>query len=280
MTSSPHGLFVADIAYGDIDGNGAPEVLVSRIPAASATELQNYVSKLQAQESSADDRVYWMADNADFGGDFEDDMYSLSGLLPAAVSQGQASLQTMGLDDARTALFGELQAGVGLVNYMGHGSVLRLAEEGWLTDGDVASLGNAGHYPVLTALTCVVNRYGLPGNDSLGEQLTLASTSGMSAVFAPSGLSLHDGGKLLNKAFIRAVYGAGKTVLGDAILHAMAEYAAAGQRPYMLGIYNLLGDPAIEMNVPATDSSMLADPLYQEPPVYQAPPPNGEPPVR
>jgi hypothetical protein len=280
MVSSPHGLFASDMGYGDIDGDGAPEVLVSRIPVATATELQDYVNKLETQENSIDDRVYWMADNSDFGGDFEDDMYALSALLPAAVSQGQGSLQTTTIVDARAALFSELQAGVGLVDYMGHGSVLSLAAEKWLTDGDVAELGNAGHYPVLAALTCVVNRYGLPGYDSLGEQLVLAPASGMSAVFAPSGLSLHDGGKLLNKAFIRAVYGAGKTVLGDAILHAMAEYAGAGQRPYMLGIYNLLGDPAIEMTVPATDPSLLAEPLYQEPPVYQEPPPDGVPPAR
>jgi len=280
MVSSPHGLFVSDMGYGDIDGDGAPEVLVSRIPVATATELQDYVNKLETQENSTDDRVYWMADNSDFGGDFEDDMYALSALLPAAVSQGQGSLQTTTIDDARAALFSELQAGVGLVDYMGHGSVLSLAAEKWLTVGDVAELGNAGHYPVLAALTCVVNRYGLPGYDSLGEQLVLAPASGMSAVFAPSGLSLHDGGKLLNKAFIRAVYGAGKTVLGDAILHAMAEYAGVGQRPYMLGIYNLLGDPAIEMTVPATDPSLLAEPLYQEPPVYQEPPPDGVPPAR
>jgi hypothetical protein len=280
MALTPQGLFVADIGYGDTNGDGAPEVLVSRIPVANAAELHDYVLKMQAQEASADERVYWMADNSDFGGDFEDDMYALSALLPGSISQGQGSLQTTGIDDARSELFTELQSGVGLLNYMGHGSVLSLAEERWLTNGDVPGLGNAGHYPVLSALTCVVNRYGLPGYDSLGEQLTLAPTSGMSAVFAPSGMSLHDGGKLLNKALVRAIYGAGKTVLGDAILYAMAEYAAAGQRPYMLGIYNLLGDPAIEMTVPATDPSMLDEPLYQEPPVYQAPPPSGVPPVR
>ena len=278
MAPSPHGLFVADIAYGDLNGDGAPEILVSRIPVSSAAEAQDYVSKLQAQEASADDRVYWMADDSDFGGDFEEDMYALSALLPEGISQGQDSLQATAVDDARAALVMELQSGLGLVDYMGHGSVLRLANEGWLRDSDVAGLGNTGHYPVLSALTCVVNRYGLPGYDSLGEQLVLSPTTGMSAVFAPSGLSLHDGGKLLNKAFIRAVYGAGKTVLGDAILHAMAEYAEAGQRPYMLGIYNLLGDPAIEMTVPVTDPAMLDQPLYQEPPVIQGPPPSGEPP--
>lgn len=278
MAPSPHGLFVADIAYGDLNGDGAPEILVSRIPVSSATEARDYVSKLEAQENSSDSRVYWMADNADFGGDFEDDMYALSALLPAGISQGQGSLQTTAVDDARAALFAELQSGLGLVDYMGHGSVLSLAAEKWLSGSDVPSLGNTGHYPVLSALTCVINRYGLPGYDSLGEQLVVSPTTGMSAVFAPSGLSLHDGGKLLNKAFIRAVYGAGKTVLGDAILHAMAEYGETGQRPYMLGIYNLLGDPAIEMAVPATDPSMLDQPLYQEPPVYPGPPPSGEPP--
>ncbi len=280
MAPSPHGLFVADIAYGDLNGDGAPEILVSRIPVSSATEAQDYVSKLEAQESSLDSRVYWMSDNGDFGGDFEDDMYALSALLPAGVSQGQDSLQSTAVDDARAALFAELQSGLGLVDYMGHGSVLRLADEEWLSGSDVPGLGNTGHYPVLSALTCVVNRYGLPGYDSLGEQLVVSPTTGMSAVFAPSGLSLHDGGKLLNKAFIRAVYGAGKAVLGDAIQYALNEYAAAGQRPYMLSIYNLLGDPAIEMTVPATDPSMLDQPLYEEPPVYPGPPPSGEPPVR
>ena len=117
----------------------------------------------------------------------------------------------------------------------------------------IAGLDNAGRYPVLLALTCVVNRYELTNMDSLGEQLVLSSETGAIAVLAPSGLSLNAGAQTLNQFLVRAIYGHGDVILGDAIRRALGEYIDSGQYPYMASIYNLVGDPVVQLDITQTN---------------------------
>ena len=64
----------------------------------------------------------------------------------------------------------------------------RFATSGLLTTSDTSLLSNAVT-PVVTALTCTVNRHEYPGLPSLGEELVMNADGGAIAVWAPSGLS-------------------------------------------------------------------------------------------
>jgi hypothetical protein len=116
-----------------------------------------------------------------------------------------------------------------------------------LMSSDMDSLVNGDKLPVVTAMTCVAGRFAIPGYDSLSELLVLRQGGGAIATWAPTGLSLNDLAVILDKGFFRAVFEDGEKILGDAVFDALIEYARAGKEPFMLDIYNLLGDPALEM---------------------------------
>jgi hypothetical protein len=84
----------------------------------------------------------------------------------------------------------------------------------------------------------------VPGYDCLGEMLTVSS-NGAIAVWSPSGLSLNDSAQTLCEGFYTAVFQDGEGVLGDAMLKALRNYEGSHRTPYMLNIYNLLGDPGL-----------------------------------
>ena len=100
---------------------------------------------------------------------------------------------------------------------------------------------------MVAGLTCAVNRFEIPGFVSLGETLVLEPNGGAVAVWAPSGLSYNQEAMILNKAFFQAVFQSGEVVLGEAVLKALEVYGEEGQFPFMLDIYNILGDPAVRM---------------------------------
>jgi hypothetical protein len=98
---------------------------------------------------------------------------------------------------------------------------------------------------VVTAMTCTINRFALPGIPSLGE-LLVKSAGGAAAVWGPSGLSTNGEAVLLAERF----YHSGDARLGDRILRAIAEFRALGGNLDLPRIYDLLGDPALRLQTP------------------------------
>ena len=67
------------------------------------------------------------------------------------------------------------------------------------------------------------------------------------AVWAPSGMSENElAGPLAEGFYAASVSGRGARI-GDAVRTARLAYKASGLAPYMLAIYNLLGDPAMRL---------------------------------
>jgi hypothetical protein len=98
--------------------------------------------------------------------------------------------------------------------------------------------------PILASLTCTVGRFEIPGWASLGESLVTQPGGGTVATWAPSGLSYNEQAMILNRAFVEALYDDETTYLGEAVQRALETFAGEGELPFMLSIYNLLGDPA------------------------------------
>ncbi|WP_456404496.1 C25 family cysteine peptidase, partial [Thiolapillus sp.] len=141
FVGTPDGLFAADNLYGAMR-DGAPRVAVGRIPVRDNAALLEYVDKLQAWESAltSDKTVQLVADNADPGaGDFPVDSNSLKPEVPPALlAATDVYLNPADSAQAHDDLLAALNEGRGLVNYLGHGGMDRLAEEGILTTADVA----------------------------------------------------------------------------------------------------------------------------------------------
>ncbi len=248
MTATPYGLYACDGCFADFLGNGMPQLAVSRIPAGNAAQLQAYVNKLASyEELQASDRtreVLMLADARDpLAGDFPKDSDGVASLVPPDVSIKKIYLSTTDPDPARQLTIETMNAGLFWVNYIGHGGMDRLADAGLLASGDEAVLNNTNLLPVLSAITCAVNRFEIPGMRSLGEELVLDTDGGAIAVWAPTGLSINTFAVQINKSLFNEVFEKRRQLLGDAVRQALA--ANSKIPPFMLRIYNLLGDGAL-----------------------------------
>jgi hypothetical protein len=255
MVQSPGGLFASDNRLADVAGeDGVPEMAIGRIPVSTAAELDAYVDKVIAYENGdgspgADwvNRAVLLADAPDRGADFSAVSERLAGLLPSGYDSERIYLSQTPFPQARSQLFQALAQGASLISYVGHGGLDRLTAEGLLASADVPGLSNRDHLPVLTALTCTVNRFGVPGVPPLGEVLVKSPNGGAAAVWAPSGLSIHGEAGLLAERFYRRLSNPSPDRLGDLIIQSLQEFKSLGGDFSMLEIYNLLGDPAFRL---------------------------------
>ncbi|MBW1897013.1 MAG: hypothetical protein JRI47_08130, partial [Deltaproteobacteria bacterium] len=253
MVSTPHGLFASDNRFVDVEGeDGVPEMAIGRLPVFTEDELHDVVDKIIAYEYAVGEwtrRVLMLADNPDGGGDFPSDSNDVAVLLhEMGYAPEKIYLSELPIGEARQRLLDGIEGGAGFLNYIGHAGVDRLADEGLLLSSDVSSLANTDRFPIVTAMTCVVGQFAIPGYDSLSERLVITNDAGAVAVWSPTGMSINADARILDEEFFRAAPLGYGTTLGQAVLEALEAYSIRGSNRYMLDIYNVLGDPALEIN--------------------------------
>jgi len=247
-----HGLAAADNRFACVAGDdNVPDLAVGRLPAATAAELQAMVDKIIAYEAQPDGawsrRALVVADNPDPAGDFPADSETVAAELPPWLRLRRISLAEQTALEAREALVSGIATGAGLVNYLGHGGVDRLAAEGVLRLDDIPSLANGARLPLVLAFTCAAGECTIPGYPGLGEALLARPAGGAIAVYAPAGLSDNTAAVELNAA-LAAELGRGHAMLGDAIRAALAAWEPADPAAgYHRDLYILLGDPALRL---------------------------------
>ncbi len=250
MIRTPNGLFPSDNLVGDVDGDGLPEMTVGRIPVVLAAELDAYTAKIAAYEAAGgaawNGNALFLADATDRAANFAADSAAVAAQLPAGYAVTLTDLTSTPLAAARSQLLAGFGNGLAFIDYLGHGAQDRLSAGGLLTNDDVAGLTNGARLPVLTAMTCTINRFAVPGAPSLGELLVNSAAGGAGAVWGPSGLSAHGDARLLATRF----YHSTDARLGDRLLRAIAEYRTLGGDPALPPVYVLLGDPALRLKAP------------------------------
>jgi hypothetical protein len=249
MIATAYGLFASDNAFTDIFGTGIPDAAIGRLPVGTNADLHNLVQKIEAYEAATPDtwssRAVLVADSSQ---NFANDSSVILGALPPLHQGERIDLDTPPPAGARPTLLADLQSGVGLVNYVGHGGLNQLSSSGLLLASDAAGLTNGPRQPILTALTCTINRFEIPGFLSLGSAFVVQPSGAAAAVWAPSGVSISDAAKLLGQQFYLELgrgQGTSPQRLGDVIQRTLRDFAAAGGNPDVLRIYELLGDPAL-----------------------------------
>lgn len=251
LVSTPWGLFASDNWFVDFDDDQVPEIPIGRLPAKSAVELTVMVDKIIAYEAVEEGvwqkKVLMLADDRDTGGNFAGASDSLAHRVPEGYSIDKAYLGEGSTADVRGVLMRSLNNGAAFMSYFGHSGLDRMANEGLLTVGDVATLSNGGKLPVLTSMSCMMGRFAIPGYDSLAEELILKDGGGCIAVWTPVGMSYNTLSRVLAEKFYEAVFDGGEGVLGDAMLVSMRGYAAQNIELGPLSSYGLLGDPALRM---------------------------------
>ncbi len=246
MAGSPYGLFASDVRLADLAGDdGVPELAIGRLPVLTAQELRDYAAKIERHESAPADawqgRALMVADNPDAGGAFPTDSDEVAAVLSPGLVQ-RVYLTTTTPAAGRLAIRDAINGGVGIVNYIGHGGLDRLADENLWSSANVASLANADRLPVFLALTCIAGNFATPGYPSLAEAMALEKDGGVFAAWAPTGLSENALAVQLDKSFFRAAFVEKEKRVGDVVVRALAELRGLSAVP-MRYMYNLLGEP-------------------------------------
>ncbi len=249
MIQGEGGLFPSDNRFADIDGDSVPDMAIGRIPVVTPSELNAYVDKIVAYEASGTPawaaNALMLADYTDGGADFAADSDQLASRLPPGSVAKPVYLSTTPLAQARTELLQGIEDGAAWLNFLGHGGLDRLSSDGLLASADVAGLTNGPRLPVVTAMTCTINRFAVPGVPSLGELLAKRANGGAAAVWGPSGLSYHGEARQLAEIFYRLGSAPADQRLGDIVVRSLDEFGGLGGDSRMLDIYNLLGDPSL-----------------------------------
>lgn len=248
LTATPYGLAAADNLLADIDGDGLADFALGRLPVQTESAFDAYIDKLIAFEQATEpwiDEAMMLADNPDVAGDFTAQSEQAAEHLPAAMAVREIYLEEQNVSAARAEMFASWGAGQRIVNYIGHGGIDVLADEALLTGADMPALEGTGRAAVVSALTCVVGRFELPGWDALSESLLAAENGGAVTVWSPTSPSFSGSALDLNELYFDALSVPG-TRVGDAVLSAL-EQSDPSTQDFLLVTYTLLGDPAVQV---------------------------------
>ncbi|MBZ0222004.1 MAG: hypothetical protein IT467_08280 [Dokdonella sp.] len=263
---SAEGQSASDNWYGAVEpGDWHPVVAVARLPVVKPEEVKaivdktiDYVSRPQLGAWRRD--VMFIADEvtqfhrasdaiaATLAGEgfVADKVYAKPDITENAVHQRAIH---DGIDEGRL-----------LVHFIGHGGRyiwrtgppdLRKNNDLFTLD-DVSKLDNATHLPMVLSMTCYSAPFDNPTEDSIGERFLREPGKGAIAVFAASWRNSPT--TTYSKAVISNLLQPGATI-GEALVRAKRE---TDDRT-LVEMYNLLGDPAIVLERPRDEATVVFD---------------------
>ncbi len=242
----------SDDWFGDFNSDGISDIAVGRISVRTAAEAVAQVAKIVAYKRASKKspeswarNVALVADIND-GFDFEAASEGLRELIPRSLSVFEIFRGSV-MDDAlaRSMILQNLQSGVLLMNYFGHGSV-EIWRGDLLTSADAADLNSGTKLPFLVSMNCLNGLFADVYSESLAEAMMKAPRGGTVGVWASSGLSDPDWQLTMNKELYRQLFTSGLTV-GEAVLKAKA----ATRNKDLRRTWILFGDPTLRLQYSA-----------------------------
>jgi hypothetical protein len=154
---------------------------------------------------------------------------------------------------AHDALLADINEGVVAVNYIGHGWWDVLGHEQYMRISDVPSLSNGLRLPVFIAASCAVGKFDEPSTEGISETAVKLSGGGAIATFSATDLAFSYSNASLDTTLLNDLF-PGLTLddvkpFGVAAVGASLRRANAEQ-------YAVLGDPALQIGVPAREVAL------------------------
>lgn len=264
----------ADALFGDINGDGAPEIAVGRLPVNTPVEAQVVIQKIVNYDQgtrSADwqKRGLFVADNADSAGDFPGvsdeiiEYYTPSDLQPTRVylppNSSDPATQNAQVQQTRAALASTLQSGVLMVQYAGHGAPERWAHE-YRTDipgdtagiwrtSDIAQLQNGSRLPLMMTFNCLDGYFihPSPSTFSMAELMLRLSGGGSVAAISPTGLGTTDVQHEFRQTLLNVMFKENVREVGRALTIAKQQFYQTRGSHYLIETMTLFGDPALRL---------------------------------
>jgi hypothetical protein len=233
----PEKEIASDTPYGDIDGDGTPDVAVGRIPAHSASELAAVVRKVIRYEQLTDHGPWEKSLNIVSGaggfGALTDAMVEAAGrqVIQQTVPPEyevrhifDSSSNSEGADkiDFASRARSELNSGGLAWIYVGHGLPTELVYaataagfKSLLSTRDVPQLHCGPHNPLAVLVACYTGAMDAP-HGCLGEELLLAE-EGPVAVIAATRVTMPYGNTIMACELLRACFQDRAITLGDVL---------------------------------------------------------------
>jgi hypothetical protein len=263
-------------------GHAVPDLAVGRLPAASTAEAFFLADKTIQYETAndfhpwrgkaifvADDEVYSRGKNqVQFVLQSE---FIILAILPEYVDFHKIYLTefpwVQGIKpESRRHFLRKWNEGALLINYIGHGSSISMADEQVFLASDVASLQNGNRLPLFMAMSCTIGDFDDPLSKSLAEKLLLKEGGGTIGAITASQESFIGANSQLNFGVIRSLFPdspgppdpAGVALmLGK--LDALPLPDSSQHQVENNQKYNLLGDPALRLMLPRKEIKFVND---------------------
>ena len=257
------GEVAADALYGDLNGDGVPEVAVGRLAVNTLAEANIVVDKITTYDETLRSapwqrRALFVADNPDLAGDFPSNSDEIiAGYLPADLAVTRAYLPgttevpatAEQIAATRKSISDAVQAGVWLMQYTGHGAPDGWAGERILTTADVPGLTNGVKLPVEMVFNCLDGYFihPQPSRQGLAEMLQRQSGGGTVAAISPSGLGITQHQQAFRRILMTVLFKDGVRDLGTALIETKRQFYATYGPNYLIETMTLFGDPAMQL---------------------------------
>ncbi len=240
-----------------------PDVSIGRIPVKTVSEARASVDKIINYESSPaarwkkrfvfinggldeSEQNLFQRQSTALAGEFVD-AYPMYG-EPVHINKDAEDAQA----DARSLILDAINNGTIWTNFIGHA-----ASRTWelmFNNPDIDDLSNQGRYPFISSMTCHTGRFAEPTQDSFGEKFLLVPNKGAIGFWGTSGWGYSYEDYLYLRQLYPTVMRDSVRYLGDIItltkFGLWSRYGAGAHIRNLILQYNLMGDPALSLDLP------------------------------
>jgi len=149
---------------------------------------------------------------------------------------------------ATRTFINEINNGVSVVNWMGHGAPDIMADERLITREDIMAFYNRKRYPIFTLFSCSMGKFDRPGDECIASMLVRQPRAGGVVVLSSAREVYAENNYELAKTFFEALYdtaGGANLSIGSAMQIGKVRYK--GTRANHRRFYMILGDPSITL---------------------------------
>ena len=273
------GNYASDDLFSTFNGN-IPEIATGRFTAKTLAHVQNFVNKVIQYETEPElglwrQRITLVADDEarPNPNDTSHTHHSeeLAKMLPENYDiekiylmeypeSSDASIYGVSKPEATEALFNHLYQGTAVINYIGHGSYYKWAQEGILDNnrGDISSIQTGHKLPLWIAGTCSWGEFDHPEYDAFSEDIIRLDGNGAIAIISTSRGIGESSNWILLRSLYSALFEGGN--ISDIPLGIILQNVKTGSPAGKL--FHLFGDPAMKLKMTKDSFEMiLSEPI-------------------
>jgi len=241
-----------DLYYVKMDTDYFADIFRGRLPAKSLSEAVAMVDKILYYESPTSADLEWMknacfiaSDDAGLTAEFTHRYVIQNYLLPNGMVPDTIWDR---LNGSTSDITTSVNAGKSIVCYSGHGY-----EYGWscvpFNQTNVRSLSNAGEYPFVLSHACLTGKFTV--YECFAETWAKEADKAGIAFWGASSYTYWDEDDILEKRMFQAAFVETCYSIGDmtdkALWHLYQYHNGAGLSRYYLDVYNIMGDPSVDL---------------------------------